>query len=307
LPGGHIMTGSRVPPKGRNPLVQEGLGGFSIFARHLVLFWTAGGHDGNLILRRLPCRLKLKDLVRPNGRLAANLDSRDCTPAGVEQLNRQGAYRLVSFDGDSLPLESRRGQSCDLLRRFGSLTEAGRVGEWPVWVPGPTRRIEGRLCALRKSEQCILQAHRRRRRRGSKTGKRLHPATLAYAKDVVVFTTFPRQGFTAPEILQCYRVHWQIELVFKRLKSLAQLGHLPKYDESSSRAWLYGKMLVALLTQKLVRIGRVISPLGIPAGRRGIGAKCESLALLFTSCNRRLSPDSRWRKRSIIGMKSQLR
>ena len=189
-------------------------------------------------------------------------DAGYCTPAGVEHLSRQGAYGLVRFNSGSLPLESRRGQRWDLLPRLPSLTEAGRVGEWPVGVPGPTRRVEGRLCALRKSEQCILQAHRRLRRRASKTGKQVQPATLEYAKYVVVFTTFPRQEFTALEILQCYRVRWQIELVFKRLKSLAQLGHLPKYDESSSRAWLYGKMLVALLTQKLVRIGRAISPWG---------------------------------------------
>ena len=46
----------------------------------------------------------------------------------------------------------------------------------------------------------------------------------------------------------------------KRLKSLVQLGHLPKHDDRSSRAWLHGKLLVALLTQKLIRIGRDISP-----------------------------------------------
>jgi len=40
------------------------------------------------------------------------------------------------------------------------------------------------------------------------------------------------------------------------------LGHLPKYDDRSSRAWLYGKLLIALLTQKLIRIGREISPWG---------------------------------------------
>jgi Transposase DDE domain len=63
-------------------------------------------------------------------------------------------------------------------------------------------------------------------------------------------------------------MRWQIELVFKRLKSLAQLGHVPKYDDRSSRAWVYGKLLVALLTQKLIRIGRTISPWGYPS-RRG--------------------------------------
>ena len=67
---------------------------------------------------------------------------------------------------------------------------------------------------------------------------------------------------TASKILEWYRLRWQIELAFKRLKSLAQLGHLPKYDDESSRAWLYGKLFVALLTDKLARIGRDFSPWG---------------------------------------------
>ncbi len=62
--------------------------------------------------------------------------------------------------------------------------------------------------------------------------------------------------------------HLEIELVFKRLKSLAQLGHLPKHDDRSSRAWLYGKLLVTLLTLKLIRIGRDISPSGYPLSMR---------------------------------------
>ena len=64
-------------------------------------------------------------------------------------------------------------------------------------------------------------------------------------------------------------MRWQIELVFKRLKSLAQLGHVPKHDDRSSRAWLYGKLLVTLLAQKLIRIGRDISPSGYPLSEQG--------------------------------------
>jgi hypothetical protein len=37
---------------------------------------------------------------------------------------------------------------------------------------------------------------------------------------------------------------------------------LHKYDERSARAWLYGKLLIALLCQKLMRLGRDISPWG---------------------------------------------
>jgi hypothetical protein len=63
-------------------------------------------------------------------------------------------------------------------------------------------------------------------------------------------------------VLQWYRIRWQVELVFKRFKSLAQLGHLPKYDDESAKAWLYGKLLVALLVEKLIAHAESISPWG---------------------------------------------
>ncbi len=69
-------------------------------------------------------------------------------------------------------------------------------------------------------------------------------------------------GFGAREVLECYRLRWQVELVFKRLKSLARLGHLPKRDPESARAWLYGKLLLALLADKAIRHARAVSPWG---------------------------------------------
>lgn len=67
------------------------------------------------------------------------------------------------------------------------------------------------------------------------------PGTLEFAKYIIVFTT--RSSGSTADVLRLYRMRWQIELVFKRLKSLAQLGHVPKHDDRSSRAWLYGKLL----------------------------------------------------------------
>jgi IS4 transposase len=84
------------------------------------------------------------------------------------------------------------------------------------------------------------------------------PGTFEFARYVVVFTTRFRGSTT--EVLELYRRRWQIELLFKRLKSLALIGHVPKHDARSSRAWLYGKLLVALLAEKLIRVGRDISP-----------------------------------------------
>jgi hypothetical protein len=184
------------------------------------------------------------------------------TPPGVEYLSRRGAYVLVRVNPQSLPLKSATGRPWALLPHLRSLTKAGRIGVWNVVVAGLRPEVRGRICALRKNEHSIRQAHQRLRRKSSKKGVRVQAETFEFAKYVVVFATFPKEDFSADEILEWYRVRWQIELVFKRLKSVAQLGHLPKYDERSSRAWLYAKMLVALLTQKLVRLGRDISPWG---------------------------------------------
>jgi hypothetical protein len=180
------------------------------------------------------------------------------TAGGIKWVVGKGGDVLVRINSQSLPLQQKRGGSFDLLSHLQTLKTACAVGEWRVRLPETT--IEGRVCALRKSEEAIQQAHRRIERRASKKQTKTKPQTWEHAKYVAVFTT--DRTTPAETILEWYRVRWQIELTFKRLKSLAQLGHLPKYDDQSSRAWLYGKLFVALLTQKLVRIGRELSPWG---------------------------------------------
>ena len=62
--------------------------------------------------------------------------------------------------------------------------------------------------------------------------------------------------------MELYRGRWQIELAFKRLKSLVQLGHLKKTDERAARAWLQGKLLVAFILDALLETTERISPWG---------------------------------------------
>jgi Transposase DDE domain len=180
--------------------------------------------------------------------------------ASIESAVVRGADVLVRINPQIFQPEDSHGQRIDLLEVAKSLTETGQIGEWPVWLPGKQMRVAGKVCGLRKSEQAIGYAHRRLKKRATKRQTHTKPETWEFAKCVLVFTSC--QDLPAREALEWYRVRWQVELAFKRMKSLAQLGHLPKYDERSSRAWLYGKLFVALLTQKLIRIGRDISPWG---------------------------------------------
>jgi len=183
-------------------------------------------------------------------------------PAGVEMLNRQGAAVAVRLNTSSLPLWTTQQKAFPLREQLRRLQEPGQSQDWEVCVGGPEQPVAGRLCAVRKSEEATQRAQRIIRRKAQQGGPETRPETLEYAAYVLVFTTLPSGQFRCSEVLEWYRVRWQIELVFKRLKSLAQLGHLPTHDRQSSRAWLYGKLLLALLGQKLNRMGRDISPWG---------------------------------------------
>jgi hypothetical protein len=160
------------------------------------------------------------------------------------------------------------------LERVRQLSVPDEVGSWEVSVHGPARKIAGRLCAIRKTEAATRRAQRKIRRKAQQGGSTTKPETLECAAYVMVFTTLPATSFPAPVVLEWYRGRWQIELAFKRLKTLAKLGHLPDQNEETVRAWLYGKLLIALLGQKIARLGRDISPWGY---RQGTLARTESV------------------------------
>lgn len=180
---------------------------------------------------------------------------------GLLSMKQKAADVLVRVNPVNFPAWGADNRRFPLLQRVRKITAPGKVREWNVWLRGADgQEVKGRVCVIRKSEQAIRQAERKLHRKASRRQTVLKPETLEFARYVIVFTTY--EHGTAAQVLQWYRMRWQIELVFKRLKSLLGLGHLPKYDERSSRAWLYGKLLIALLTQKLIRIGRDISPWG---------------------------------------------
>ena len=184
-----------------------------------------------------------------------------CRPAGVRALTEQGAAIVVRLN-TAMPLRQPNGRRFSLLPQVRKLQRPGRMLEWKVALGVGQASVVGRLCAIRKSEEAIERERRRILRKSQQGGPEPKPETLEYAGYTLVFTTLPAAEFSTAEVLRWYRLRWQVELAFKRLKSLAQLGQLPKHDAHSSRAWLYGKLLIALLGQKLIRVGRDISPWG---------------------------------------------
>ncbi len=185
--------------------------------------------------------------------------------AGVDHVHRCGGRVIVRLNDQNTPLEHADGQPVVLLDWLQQLTAPGQVGGLPVWLPaapGTRKRIPARLCAGRKSVEAAALAGRKLKRRASRKQTTLRAVTLKHSAWIVVLTTVEPEVLTDLEVLEWYRVRWQIELAFKRLKSLGDVGHLPKRDPASSRAWIYGKLLLALLTEKMQRHAADFSPWG---------------------------------------------
>ena len=140
------------------------------------------------------------------------------TAAGLRHVSAAGGRITVRANTGALSLRTPDGAPFDLLAAVSGLTNAGAVGSWPVATAGEAG-VCGRICAVRKSAQAAARARRTARREARRQGSEVRPATLAFARYVIVFTTFSEEAFSAREVLEWYRLRWQVELVFKRLKS----------------------------------------------------------------------------------------
>lgn len=196
-------------------------------------------------------------------------------PGGIAHVKRHGGDVIVRMNLVTLPLlQPATGEALDVLAQVRGL-QVGQAGNWPASLrvkaePGGLRahQIAGRLCALRKSGEAAAASRRRVRRESMRGGKQLREETLEAAEYILIFTTLDHD-ISAMQVMELYRLRWQIELEFKRLKSLIQLGHLKKHDARAARSWLQGKLLVAFLVARLIAHAERVSPWGYEISRLG--------------------------------------
>jgi hypothetical protein len=183
-------------------------------------------------------------------------------PPGIAHATRSGGFVLARVSLQILPLFDKAGRRIKFARRLAQL-RVGEVGAWSAYVHAADGTcIAGRLIALKRSCQATRAVRKRMRRKAQKNQGIPSKAALAAARYFLLWTSMPHEHLNAHEALQLYRLRWQIELAFKRMKSIMGFGQLPKRDDVSSRAWLHGKLFVALLIERLLTEARSFSPWG---------------------------------------------
>jgi hypothetical protein len=179
---------------------------------------------------------------------------------GVAKVLDSGAALLMRWHTKALPLQDRQGRAWDPLVRLRGLPKRS-AGEWKIqfFYQGRVHRL--RLCAMRKNRLAAERARRKAQAKAKADGNQISEETLELAQYILVLTSLPEE-FTSSQILKLYRGRWQVELAFKRLKSLMAAGHVPKSNDQSARAWMQAKILTALLLERLLLEAKIFSPWG---------------------------------------------
>ena len=187
--------------------------------------------------------------------------------------HRQGLLRLVEAGSDfiirvpwsNLPLRHSKGKPFDLFDFLRALPE-GQAGDCELEVKADPRRrlpaFPARIVAVRKSEAAADQTRHKLTRKAVKRGNLPDPRSLEAAAYVILLTSLNSSQLPAVQVLDLYRFRWQIEIAFKRLKGLLELGEMPAQDPSLARTILSSKLLAALLLDDFTSAFLSFSPWG---------------------------------------------
>ena len=160
---------------------------------------------------------------------------------------------IVRLGWNALRLSNPAGKPFDLIGYLQCVPPGASPHEvnMRASVGGDEPALAVRLIVQRKTPEAAEASRAALRRAASKKGKALDPRSLIAAEFMILATSLPKSGYGAQAILAVYRLRWQIELAFKRLKSLLHIDKLPTWTERGSRSWLYAHLIMALLCDDL--------------------------------------------------------
>jgi hypothetical protein len=186
------------------------------------------------------------------------------TAQGVHFADRKDAFSLLRVHlsnlGRHLSPAGRHSLSPKALAR-----RAGRGHhETDVWLADPDcegKRLRARLIVARLSRAAAHAARARCLREARKDHRVPREGTLVLAGLLVLLTTVPRGQLSAEQALSLYRARYQVELFFKRSKSLLDLDLLRAKDPKLVRTYLLAKLIAIALTECRVDTLQGFSPL----------------------------------------------
>ena len=174
--------------------------------------------------------------------------------SGLGHVRKAGGHFLVRIGWRSVVLLDEAGNDFDILGTIAKLPPQ-QITEFTVQLASDSRRRRP-LCTTRLIFAPLPEgAGERARERAVYKAKRqqrsILPEGAAAAGWLMLLTSVGQDNATADQLVALYRLRWQIELAFKRLKSQLHMDELVAKDPRLARSWLAANLLAALLTDDI--------------------------------------------------------
>lgn len=169
---------------------------------------------------------------------------------GIEYCQKCGADFVLRIKNKAFKMYTENGEEVtfsDILKDVGS-----DIKNFKIFVRSSNKEmVPLRICAVKKDSEALKSTEKKMRRKESKKQMTYSVDTKFVNQFFFVITSLD-ETFTAEQILNLYKLRWQVEMVFKRYKSILKLGSMPTKTYNSSKAWLSCKMLIVLIMEKLL-------------------------------------------------------
>jgi len=169
---------------------------------------------------------------------------------GVASVLGVGGHVVVRIACNNSPLEWPDGSTVAIPDILEGL-EVLQVKEWSVQFRTRDGVWPMRLVAVRKTHAAAEKEQKRLLHEAQRKGRKPDPRSLRAAHFIMLLTDLPATQASAAQVAALYRLRWQIEIYFKRLKSILHIDHLRAQKPALARAYLYAKLLAALIIDQL--------------------------------------------------------
>ena len=186
---------------------------------------------------------------------------------GIHAVSEAGAYILLRMHWQNIRLLGAQGEPLDLdatLKRADAGDKATNI-QVPLEGKAP---LPARLLLRPLPQEAASRNRQRLRRNAAKKGRTPSATALRLAGYFCVLTTLPEALAPNDVVLELYRIRWQIELFFKRCKSLLHFDQLRVFDPALVRTYCLAKLIEVTLIESLHEEALAFSPWGVPRCRQ---------------------------------------
>lgn len=165
----------------------------------------------------------------------------------LAQIAEAEAYFLTRHQHQAALCEAVAGRLRPVELAAWLRTEPQRLLERPLFL-GVQERVAVRLIAARVPDAVVNERRRKARKTARKRGYTPSQAHLTLLAWNLFITNVPPTVWTPTTVCKAYCLRWQVELVFKSWKSDLHLATLPTKTPEPTLCYLYGRLLLIVLT-----------------------------------------------------------